>query len=395
MATFLAMPKLGLNMTHGVIVDWLAQEGDKVEAGVPILEVETDKATQEVEAPTSGVLAKILIDVGEEVPCNRVMAVITEPGEPVPAEIPTEIAEGVAPTSEVQTASDGDSSENQAEEAPQKPQKRISISPSARKLAEELGVDISTILPRGNRIKRDDVQAAYEARQSGPTAAAGPAITKIPISSIRRRTAEHMDQSARTVARVGLTVEVDATNLMARRAETLVDGAKVSYNVLLAKQVATALQEFPYMNAQMKKDEIWEFEQANIGVAVDTERGLLVPVMQGVNRKSVEVLQREFLALTGRAVEGKSSVADLEGGTFTITNMGSLDIESFLPVINLPECAILGVGAIVEKPVVVDGGIKIQPRMKLTLAFDHRLVDGAPAGRFLQRLKTLIEEMSN
>jgi pyruvate dehydrogenase E2 component (dihydrolipoamide acetyltransferase) len=380
MATFFAMPKLGLNMTHGIIVEWLAQEGDRVEEGTPILEVETDKATQEVEAPTSGILAKILIEVGEEVPCNQVMAVITEPGEPVPADIPAEIAEGVAPTSEVQTASDGDSS--QAKEVPKKPQKRISISPSARKLAQELGVDISTIVPQGRRIKRDDVQAAYEAQQSGPQE---PAITKKPLSSIRRRTAEHMDRSARTVARVGLTVEVDATQLM----------AKVSYNVLLAKQVATALQTFPYMNAQLKEDEIWQFEQANIGIAVDTERGLLVPVLQGVNGKSIDALQREFLSLTGRALEGKSSVADLEGGTFTITNMGSLDIESFLPVINLPECAILGVGAIVEKAVVVDGGIKIQPRMKLTLAFDHRLVDGAPAGRFLQRLKMLIEEMPN
>jgi pyruvate dehydrogenase E2 component (dihydrolipoamide acetyltransferase) len=260
-----------------------------------------------------------------------------------------------------------------------------------------LGVEISTIVPQGRRIKRDDVQRAYEARQSGPAvpAAAAPAVTKKPLSSIRRRTAAHMDRSARTVARVGLTVEVDATGLMATRAGTLVDGTKVSYNVLLAQQVATALQEFPYMNAQLKEDEIWEYAQANIGIAVDTERGLLVPVLQGVNGKSVEALQREFLALTGRALEGKSSVADLEGGTFTITNMGSLEIESFLPVINLPECAILGVGAILEKAVVVDGGIKIQPRMKLTLAFDHRLVDGAPAGRFLQRLKTLIEAMSN
>ena len=133
----------------------------------------------------------------------------------------------------------------------------------------------------------------------------------------------------------------------------------------------------------------------NIGIAVDTERGLLVPVMQAVNRKDVETLQKEFLSMTGRAVEGKSTISDLGGGTFTITNLGSLDIDSFLPVINVPECAVLGMGAIVEKPIVEDGVVKVRPLMKMTLAFDHRLVDGAPAGRFLKRLKELIEEMAD
>lgn len=393
MATFFTMPKLGLNMTYGVIVGWLAEEGDFIEKGTPILEVETDKATQEVEAPTAGVLAKIIKEVGEEVPCNHVVAVITEPGEPVPTVIPVEIAEGVAPTSEVQVAAGGVSSQRQQKEQKDAPQKRISISPSARKLAKELGVDISKIVPRGSRIKREDVDAASQAMQSGTAAGPGLPAARKPMSSMRRKIAEHMNKSARTVARVGLTLEVNATNLVAERENMLVDGTKVSYNVLLARQVATALEEFPYMNTQINGDEIWEFEDANIGIAVDTERGLMVPVLQAANHKSIEELQRELLSLADRAVKGKISVTDLEGGTFTITNLGPLDIESFLPVLNVPECAILGVGAIIEKPIVQNGVVTIRPQMKMTLAFDHRLVDGGPAARFFQRLKDLVEEM--
>ncbi|MCD4699792.1 MAG: 2-oxo acid dehydrogenase subunit E2, partial [Phycisphaerae bacterium] len=364
-----------------------------IEKGTPILEVETDKATQEVEAPTAGVLAKIIKEVGEEVPCNHVVAVITEPGEPVPTAIPVEIAEGVAPTSEIQVAAGGVSSQRQQKEQQDTSQKRISISPSARKLAKELGVDISKIVTRGSRIKREDVDAAFQAMQSGATAGPGLPAARKPMSSMRRKIAEHMNKSARTVARVGLTLEVNATNLVAERENMLVDGTKVSYNVLLARHVATALEEFPYMNAQINGDEIWEFEDANIGIAVDTERGLMVPVLQAANRKNIEELQRELLSLADRAVKGKISVTDLEGGTFTITNLGTLDIESFLPVLNVPECAILGVGAIIEKPIVENGVVTIRPQMKMTLAFDHRLVDGGPAARFFQRLKDLVEEM--
>jgi pyruvate dehydrogenase E2 component (dihydrolipoamide acetyltransferase) len=394
MATFFAMPKLGLNMTHGVIVDWLVSEGDRVEEGTPVLEVETDKATQEVEAPASGILAKIIKVAGDEVPCNQVIAVITAEGEAVPDRIPVEIAEGVAPKSELA----GDAAAEAAEPAPSpepEPERRISISPSARKLAEELGVDITRINASG-RIKRADVEAAYAAMQdNGPAGedAPGPGITVQPMSTLRRKTAEYMDRSARTVARVGLTAEVDAAGLIAAREKTAGGDGKVSFNVLLAKQAAAALKEFPYMNAQIKGDEIWLFADANIGIAVDTERGLLVPVLKGVGAKDAAALQKEFSALAERALAGRSTLDDLQGGTFTITNLGSLSVESFLPVVNLPECAILGVGAIIEKPVVVDGEVVIRPRMKLTLAFDHRLVDGAPAARFLQRLKTLIEQM--
>jgi pyruvate dehydrogenase E2 component (dihydrolipoamide acetyltransferase) len=201
-----------------------------------------------------------------------------------------------------------------------------------------------------------------------------------------------MNRSARSVARVGLTLEADVAALIDWRGRLEAGGTKVSYNVLLAKLVAAALREFPYMNAQLVDDEaILEVDDVNIGIAVDSERGLLVPVLGQVDKKEVSALQDEYAALTERASSGKSTVADLEGGTFTITNLGSLEIEQFMPVINVPECAILGVGAIVKKPVVVNDQIEIRRVMSLTLAFDHRLVDGAPAAKFLQRVKHLIE----
>jgi pyruvate dehydrogenase E2 component (dihydrolipoamide acetyltransferase) len=391
MATFFAMPKLGMNMVEGTIAEWLVQEGEKIKAGQVVLTIETDKATQEVESPASGILAHILTHEGETIPCNTVMAVIVEPGEEVPQNIPKMIAEDVVPKAEVEVKV-----EKTEVAAPQvqtergsRP-RRIKISPSARSLAKELGVDVNQIVPRGSRIKREDVLAAYEAMKGkGEPEVRG---TKKPMARISSKIAEDMDQSARSVARVGLTLEADVTALIDWRRRLETDGAKVSYNVLLAKLVGTALREFPYMNAQLDDDAILEIDDVNVGIAVDAERGLLVPVLRAADKKEVSVLQEEYAALTERALQGKSTFDDLEGGTFTITNLGSLEIEQFMPIINVPECAIMGVGAIVKKPVVVGDQIEVRPMMALTLAFDHRLVDGAQAARFLQRVKHLVQE---
>jgi len=390
MATFFAMPKLGMNMVEGTIVDWLVKEGEAVKAGQVVLTIETDKATQEVESPAGGILARILRYQGETLACNTVMAVIVEPGEALPATIPEMIAEGVAPRADVDVKVEkAGAGASPAQEATVESLGRVNISPSARKLAEELGIDITEIASRGRRIKREDVLAVYEAKQ----AEAGPPekVSRKPMTTVRRKIAEHMSQSARSVARVALTLEVDVSALMAWRERLEVDGARVSYNVLLTKLVAATLREFPYLNARLDGETILEMGEVNIGIAVDTERGLLVPVLRQADKKGVVALQQEYAALTERALQSKSTLADLEGGTFTITSLGSLEIEQFLPIINYPECAILGVGAIVKKVVVVDELIGIRPMMALTLAFDHRLVDGAPAARFLQHLKHLIE----
>jgi pyruvate dehydrogenase E2 component (dihydrolipoamide acetyltransferase) len=395
MATFFAMPKLGMNMVEGTIVEWLVQEGARVEAGQVVLAIETDKATQEVEAPASGVLARILKHEGETIPCNVVMAVIIEPGEDVPEDIPDTIAEDVAPKADVKVKVDrAELAVSEGREEKSEQPLRVNISPSAKKLAEELGVDITKIVSRGRRIKREDVLAAHEAAQ----AEGGPVVkgSKKPMTRMRRKIAEHMDHSARSVARVGLSLEVDVAALIDWRERLGAEGTKVSYNVLLAKLVAAALREFPYMNAQLVDDgTILEIDDINIGIAVDAEHGLLVPVLREADEKEVTALQEEYAGLTERALSGKSTLTDLEGGTFTITNLGSLEVEQFMPIINVPECAILGVGAIVKKAVVVNDQIKIRPMMSLTLAFDHRLVDGAAAAKFLQRVKHLIHDPSN
>jgi pyruvate dehydrogenase E2 component (dihydrolipoamide acetyltransferase) len=391
MATFLSMPKLGLNMTHGEIVSWLVQEGSFVKAGEPVLEVQTDKSVSEVEAPADGILAKIVYLPGDNVPCNDVIAVILMQGEPMPSFIPKTIGEE-APADVVAAMQPVAVASSSVEEAlPSK--ERLNISPLARQLARELGVDLTKLATGGKRIKREDVEAYYEATKANavPTkkVSSGP--------SLRKKIAEHMAFSARTVARVGLTIEADARKLIDWRKSLEQNGQKVSYNVLLASLAAKALQQFPQMNAQWIKDEVVFQNEINVGIAVDTDRGLVVPVLRQVNSQSVQVLQAELDGLHERALSGKSSVTDFEGGTFTISNLGGFEIDNFLPVINVPECAILAVGAIQHKVVPNEdfNGIVIRPHITFTLAFDHRIVDGAPAAKFLQHFKHLVEAAEN
>lgn len=387
MAIFFAMPKLGMNMTDGHIINWLVDEGAPVIEGQPILEIETDKATNEVESPATGILARILYHAGEDVACNRVLAVILAEGEVMPEKIPSVIDEIATPGPEAKT---------QIEYTPQvsaastSTNQRISISPSAKKLAQELGVDISAIIPSGNQIKREDIQRAYEKK-----AGSSPSVDKIrkkPFSDIRKKTAEHMSASVQYTARAFLNIEINAENLVAFR-QYLEKQTKemISYNVILTKIAGIALTEFPDINVQLVENEIWQFSMVNIGIAMQTEKGLLVPVLKNVQEKETIELQSEFNLLKDRAISGKVTHEDLSGGTFTITNLGAFEINSFFPVINYPECAILAIGAITPKPVVQNGDVKVQHMMSVTLAFDHRIVDGVPAARFLQRFKQLVE----
>ena len=392
MATFFAMPKLGLNMVEGRIVNWLVEEGSKVKAGQPIIEIETDKATNEMEAPVAGIVGKILHHDGEDVPCNGVLAVLLDENEELPEKIPAMVGEEVAPASSVKIDPvDSQASVNKSEESQQGG--RIIISPSARKLARELGVDIRNITPSGNQIKREDVEQAFEkmAQRSSDQADKPMDAVKKPYSGIRKLTGDHMSQSVHTTARVALNLDVNAEKLIARRKSYTGSENKTSYNILIVEAVAKALKEFPYMNSRLVKDEIWELGQINIGIAVDSDRGLMVPVIKDADKKDLETLQNEFSSLTEKALAGRSSPEDLENGTFTITNLGAKEIESFVPVINLPECAILAVGAIMPKAVVVDGDVRASQMMTFTLVIDHRIVDGADAAKFLQRVKHLLE----
>lgn len=287
------------------------------------------------------------------------------------------------------------------------------ISPRAQRVATEFGVDWTKLKGSGisGRIVEKDVRAAYEAGQAKPKPVvpqtltpSQPIVSSAPIQrmavpSVRRITAERMSASAHTTAPVTLTTEVDATELVALRTQLQTDKATSeqptpSYTDLLVKLCAYALGEHPALNTRLDGDEIVVESAAHIGIAVDTERGLLVPVLRNVGTKTVRQIAAESKQLVERARTGKATGEELRGGTFTITNLGMYEIDAFTPIINLPECAILGVGRIVPKPVVIDGAqqVAVRQMMFLSLTFDHRLVDGAPAARFLQRVKTLIEK---
>ncbi|MBC7224481.1 MAG: 2-oxo acid dehydrogenase subunit E2, partial [Anaerolineae bacterium] len=273
----------------------------------------------------------------------------------------------------------------------------VRATPAAKHLAQELGVDLVSVTPSGpgGRITREDVERAAFQKAAPVLPAAEEAI---PLEGVRAVIAQRMHRSLRETAQLTLTTEVDATNLVQTRAQVNAARAQrglapLSYNAILVKVAATALSEFPYMNASLAEGAVRRHRAIHIGVAVDTERGLLVPVVRNPDRKSVAQIEQELRTLAERARAGESTLDDLSGGTFTITNLGALGVDVFTPILNYPEVAILGVGRIVPKPVVHEGGIYIRDRLTLNLTFDHRVVDGAPAARFLQRIGNLIETL--
>jgi len=444
MATKVIMPKLGQTMEEGTIVEWLKKEGDVVNRGDVIFQVESDKAVLEVESKDKGVLRKILVDKGVKVPILTPVAIIGEPdedisallasleGTPSAAPAPQAAAPGVAPAPQAAAQAAPTAPAVEAP-APIAGRERIFASPRARRLAAEKGVDLAHVAGSGpgGRIIEKDVLAFLERRPAAtPLArkvaaelgvpleqvpAAGPRITAaevraaaapapmapaagevVPMSGVRAIIAERMSTSSQTTAAVTLQSVVDATEFVAAReqlkeayAEEL--GFNIGFNDLLGVIVARCLVEFPYMNVRLEQEGIRHLTEVNIGMAVDTERGLLVPVIRGAHKMGVKEFAIKFRELVERARQGKALPDDLTGGTFTITNLGMYGVDQFTPIINLPECAILGVGRIRPEPAVVNGQIVIRQRMWLSLTFDHRLVDGAPAARFLQGIMRYIE----
>jgi pyruvate dehydrogenase E2 component (dihydrolipoamide acetyltransferase) len=452
MAFEVFMPRLGWNMEKGSLAEWRKKDGDYVEEGEILFTVESDKAIQEVEALESGVL-RILPDSpppGKEVSVGTLLAYLVKPGESVPFEAGTVMPTPGGTSLPLSSASAPEpkvpeSSIRQPETPSISPRARRMaselgvdwtdlkgsgrtgrivekdvrqaaalsartgerVSPLARRLAEDLGVDLEQLAARmpGQRIGRADVEAAAREAASIPPTPAMPVSLPsvsassgkiVPIGAVRRTIAERMSASAHTAAAITLTTEVDATELVRLRTQLKDDGSQAvpSYNDLLAKLVAVALTEHPMVNARFEGDSIVQLETVNIGIAVDTERGLLVPVVRDAQVKSLRQIAAESVALIEKAREGRISPDELHGGTFTITNLGMYEIDAFTPIINLPECAILGVGRIVAKQVVMDAEsecVSIRRMMFLSLTFDHRLVDGAPAARFLQRVKQYVE----
>ncbi|MEM2953286.1 MAG: dihydrolipoamide acetyltransferase family protein [Candidatus Bathyarchaeia archaeon] len=364
MPTKVVMPRLSLTMKTGTVGRWYKKEGETVEKGEPIVEVISEKAIYDLESPSSGVLRKILVDEGVDVPVDTAIAIITSPDEPLSeAEITGEM-----------------SKEGVEEEVKGK----VLASPAAKRLAKEYGVELSLIKgsgPEGRIVEEDVKRFIEEAKGMLPKVK-----EVVPLSGYRKTSAERVSISFRTAPHSTILMSAEAS-----KAALLHEKLQVSYTAIIVGAVAKALAESPMMNSTFEGDKIKVFEDVNVGVAVATEQGLVVPVVHKADKKTLKDIDAVIRDLTVKAREGRLRKEEVSGGTFTVSNLGMYEVEFFTPIINPPEAAILGVGKIVEKPVAVDGKIEVKPFITLSLSYDHRIVDGAPAAVFLQKVKHYIE----
>lgn len=384
MPSDVVMPKLGLNMTEGLLVEWLKKEGDPVKKGDLLFSVETDKITTEAEANVDGVLAKILVPAGETVPVRTVVGLIIAPGEILADEPDRPAARAAQAESPVARPA-----EAAAAPAASQPRGAVLASPIAKRMAAEKGIDLATVKgtsPDG-RISLEDVERALVERTAVGTGKPAEG-NEVKIEGVRAVIAERMLASSQNTAQVTLHMENDVSAMVAYRQKMKEAAVQhvPSFNAILASVTAKALKEYPYMNAVQDGNVIKFLEKVNMGMAVDTEAGLVVVVVPDADKKDPQAVQAELTPLIERALARKSQPDDLSGGTFTITNLGGFGVEGFTPIINPPEMAILGVGRIIEKLVIIDGKVAQRPMMTLSLTFDHRLVDGAPAARFMQAI---------
>jgi pyruvate dehydrogenase E2 component (dihydrolipoamide acetyltransferase) len=394
MATEVKLPRLGQGMESGTIVKWLKSEGDQVEKGEPLYELDTDKVTQEVEADASGVLLKIAIAEGE-VEVGKTIAVIGEQGEQVETKAeepphdekpaatpPAEPRQQVTQTREAATANG-----------------RIKASPLARRIARERGIDLSAVAGTGpeGRVVAEDVERAAAGAAPAPRAAPAAVSEDVEVeqlSSMRKTIARRLTEAWQApVFQLGITVDMGrALEVRRRLVELQGNGARPTVSDLITKVCAAALMRHRPVNALYKGDAIELHPTANIGIAVAIPNGLVVPVIPGCERKTIAEIAAVRAELVDRARSGKLQQGDLDGGTFTISNLGMFGIERFIAVLNPPQAAILAVGSTEERPVVVDGEVVVRQRMELTLTCDHRAVDGATGAQFLGDVKAFLEE---
>jgi pyruvate dehydrogenase E2 component (dihydrolipoamide acetyltransferase) len=411
MATEIKLPRLGQGMESGTVVRWLKQEGDRVEKGEPLYEVDTEKVTQEVEADASGVLLKISVEEGE-VPVGRTVAVIGEEGEDVPEaepepkpqvdEEPEE--EGSRAPARDEERERGREAEAAVETVPAEAQApttadgRVKASPLARRIARERGIDLAQLRGTGpdGRIVAEDVERA----EAAPAPAAAPlAVTGEPeveqLTSIRKTIARRLTNAWEApVFQISMSADMTrAQELRERLVELTREGeTKPTISDLITKASAAALLRHPQVNAHYENETLTRFPTANVGMAVATDRGLLVPVIRSAERLTLAEIAAARADLVERARNAKLQQTDLEDGTFTVSNLGMYGIEHFIAVLNPPQVAILAIGAIEEKPVVVDGEFDIKPMMSLTLTADHRALDGSVAAEFLGTVRSFLEE---
>lgn len=416
MAEVIKMPRMSDTMEEGVIVEWHKSVGDKIEPGDILAEVETDKATMDLESYQEGVLLHIGVEKGA-VPVDSVIAVIGEEGEDYKealkkAEADAKPSEDDGDEEEAEKADQSnDSSSSDSEEKKPAPQAadskpasddsddRIKVSPLARKMAEDAGLELSAIKGTGDqgRIVKRDIEEAKEkgiGKGTGAPGKSADSFEEIPVSQMRKTIARRLGESKFTAPHFYLTVEIDMDNAISarKRINDMIAPDKISFNDIVIKSCAAALKLNPEVNSSWMGDHIRINHSINIGVAVAVDEGLLVPVIRNADQKNLSALNSEVAEFAERARNKKLQTEEMQGNTFTISNLGMFGIEEFTAIINPPDACILAVGTINQKPVVKDGQIVPGNRMKVTLSCDHRVVDGAKGARFLADLKGILEE---
>src|SRR5574341_1359614 len=405
MATRLDMPQLGLTMEKGTILQWLRTEGEMVQKGQPVVLIQTEKVEYEVEAPAGGMLLRVIAKEGMELPVGGLMGILGQPGEDVGA-----LLAGAQAPAEPRAESREPSPIAEVMAPARAPGERIKISPVAKKMAQEHGIDLAALTGTGpeGRIVREDVERAIatKSREPGTQPKGWVAESReeqkavaevIPLAGIRKVIFDRMGQSWREAARVTLFADADMSELVTLRQARLADwerqfGIKPSYSDLMHLAVARALRDEPRINCRLDGQAVRIRKEVNLAFAVDLGEGLVAAVIRDADKRSLGDLARAARDLADRARSGRLSPDEMADGTFTVTNLGTVGVEYFTPIINPPQAGILGVGKIMEKPVVIHGGIHVRSIITLSLVFDHRLIDGAPAAKFLAKVKELLEQ---
>ena len=400
MATEVTIPNLGYTMTVAKILDWKKSVGDLIEFDEPLLEIETDKVTYLIEAPAGGVLKAVLVNVGDEVPVGGIVAIIAAADEEIDATLyQKEDTEEPAP------APSGPSRETVSPDSQVKRKERTPVSPVARKMAKDQGVDLSLVKGSGRsgKIGKADVAKYIAGMKEAEAEVIAPATSAeiqeiIPMTAMRKAIAHRLSQSFREAPHINLVAEVDMSETIRlyERAKDKIRakyGIKLSLNDIFIKVVAVTLRDHPLLNARLRGEQIEVLRDINIGLAVALDSGLIVPTVERADRKRLWQIAKDRLDLVERARQGRLSLQELERGTFTISNLGMYDVVSFTSIVNPPQSGILSIAKIMERPLVKGGEVVIRPVVEITLAVDHRIVDGAVGAEFLQDLKNALEDL--
>ena len=407
MAEIINMPKLGFDMAEGVLIEWAKQEGDTVKEGDVLADIETDKVTVEIESTVSGTILRLLVKAGDVVPVTAPIAIIGEPGEDV--DIPDSEVSVDADVEAPATKSAPEPSDQTQEmpapvisaESVLQPE-NVKASPLAKKIARDKNVDLSKIIGTGpgRRIVKRDVEAAIASQKESvaPSASAFSAIARedriVPLTKLRQAIGRRLVEVNQEVPQFFVTHEYKMEAVMEMRVQVnsiLPEGEKLSVNDFIVKAVALALREFPNLNASLNGDKVIQHGAINVGNAVAVEGGLLTVVCKNADQKSLRQISSEVKSMATQVRAGKIKPEDIEGSTFSISNLGMYEVEHFIAIINPPEAAILAVGSASEVPVVEDGEFKAGWRMKATVSVDHRISDGAEAAQFMQALARYLE----